>query len=82
MYCGSYHLALRRAADALTNHDRVVRVLILSTLHGFVALDDLIAPYDLRMDDEGSATSERLRQQAAGVGTLNADVTVLAPART
>ncbi|MEU7031640.1 DUF6884 domain-containing protein [Streptomyces sp. NPDC046275] len=79
MYCGSYHVALRRAADALTVHDRTARVLILSALHGFVALDDLIAPYDLRMGDDGSVTGEKLRQQAADLGILHATVTVLGP---
>ncbi|MFF8617058.1 DUF6884 domain-containing protein [Streptomyces sp. NPDC015350] len=79
MYCGSYHMALRRAADALTAQDRTARVLILSALHGFVALDEVIAPYDLRMGDEGSVTGEKLRQQAADLGALHADVTVLGP---
>ncbi|MEU5239681.1 DUF6884 domain-containing protein [Streptomyces lydicus] len=79
MYCGSYHLALRRAADALTNRGRTGRVLILSALHGFADLDDLIAPYDLRMGDEGSVTREQLRQQADDLGITDADVTVLGP---
>ncbi|MGW3391919.1 DUF6884 domain-containing protein [Streptomyces cinereoruber] len=79
MYCGSYHLALRRAADALTAQDGTVRVLILSALYGFVDLDDLIAFYDLRMGDDGSVTGEKLRQQAADLGVLHADVIVLGP---
>jgi hypothetical protein len=79
MYCGSYHMALRRAADALTSQNRTARVLILSALHGLVALDDLIAPYDLRMGDEGSVTGEKLRQQATDLGVLHADATVLGP---
>lgn len=81
MYCGSYHVALRRAADALATQDQnsTARVLILSALHGFVALDDLIAPYNLRMGDEGSVPAERLRQQAADLGALDADVIVLGP---
>jgi hypothetical protein len=81
MYCGSYHVALRRAADSLAaqDQDSTARVLILSALHGFVALDDLIAPYDLRMGDEGSVTGEKLRRQAADLGVLHADVTVLGP---
>ncbi|WP_440581058.1 DUF6884 domain-containing protein [Streptomyces sp. PT19] len=78
MYTGSYHLALRRAADALTR-DRTGCVLILSSLYGLLTLHDLIAPYDLRMGDEGSVTGERLRQQAADLGILGADVTVLGP---
>lgn len=79
MYCGSYHVALRRAADALTVQDGTARVLILSALHGFVDLDEAIAPYDLRMGDDGSVTGEKLRQQAADLGVLHADVTVLGP---
>lgn len=79
MYTGSYHLALRRAADALTCGGRTGHVLILSALHGLVTLHDLVAPYDLRMGDEGSVTGERLRQQAADLGILGADVTVLGP---
>src|SRR5690606_30344038 len=78
MYTGSYHLALRRAADARTR-GRADRVLILSAFHGLLTLHDLIAPYDLRMGDEGSVTGERLRQQAADLGILDADVTVLGP---
>ncbi|MFJ5952621.1 DUF6884 domain-containing protein [Streptomyces noursei] len=79
MYCGSYHRALRRAADVLATQDGSARVLILSALHGFVALDDLIAPYDLRMGDEGTVTGAKLRQQAAELDVLHADVTVLGP---
>ncbi|MFJ9580842.1 DUF6884 domain-containing protein [Streptomyces sp. NPDC101191] len=78
-YTGSYHLALRRAADALTHSGRTGRVLILSALHGLLELQDAIAPYDMRMGDEGSVSGERLRQQAVDLGILDADVTVLGP---
>ncbi|MGX1494972.1 DUF6884 domain-containing protein [Streptomyces tendae] len=81
MYCGSYHVALRRAADALATEDQdsTARVLILSALHGLVVLEEIIPPYNLRMGDEGSVTADRLRQQAADLGVLHADVTVLGP---
>ncbi|WP_225636756.1 DUF6884 domain-containing protein [Streptomyces solaniscabiei] len=79
MYIGTYHLALRRAADALTHGGRTGRTLIYSALYGLLTLHDLIAPYDLRMGDEGSVTGARLRQQAAELGILDADVTVLGP---
>ncbi|MET7487089.1 DUF6884 domain-containing protein [Streptomyces sp. NPDC005538] len=78
-YTGSYHLALRRAADALTDGGRTGCVLILSALYGLLNLHAPIAPYDMRMGDEGSVTGERLRQQAADLGILDADVTVLGP---
>ncbi|MER5615979.1 DUF6884 domain-containing protein [Streptomyces sp. NPDC002215] len=78
-YTGSYHQALRRAADVLTQGGHTGHVLILSALHGLLALHDLITPYDLRMGDRGSVTSQQLRQQAADRGILDADVTVLGP---
>ncbi|MER5889668.1 DUF6884 domain-containing protein [Streptomyces sp. NPDC001941] len=79
MYCGSYHAALRRAADALAAQDSTATVLVLSARHGLVALDEVIAPYDLRMGDEGSVTGEKLRRQASDLGVLHSDVTVLGP---
>jgi hypothetical protein len=78
-YTGSYHLALRRAADALTHGGHTGRVLILSSLYGLLNLHDPTAPYDMRMGDEGSVSGEWLRQQAADLGILGADVTVLGP---
>ncbi|MCZ1012058.1 YaaA family protein [Streptomyces lydicus] len=78
-YTGSYHSALRRAADALTHGGRAGRVLILSSLYGFLELHDLIAPYDMRMGDEGSVSGDQIRRQAADLGILGADVTVLGP---
>jgi hypothetical protein len=79
MYTGSYHTALRRAADALTDGGRTGRILILSALYGLLNLHDPIAPYDMRMGDKGSVSGERLRQQAVELGILGADVTVLGP---
>ncbi|MGW6203679.1 DUF6884 domain-containing protein [Streptomyces sp. NPDC055089] len=79
MYTGSYHWALRRAANTLTHGVRSARVFVLSALHGLLDLNDLIAPYDLRMGETGSVTSEQVRQQAVDRGILDADVTVLGP---
>jgi hypothetical protein len=81
MYTGSYHRALRRAADALTQGGRTGRTLIFSALHGLLSLHDPITPYDLRMGDEGSVTGEHLRQQAIALGIIGAEVTVLGPHR-
>jgi hypothetical protein len=61
LYIGSYHLACRRAAAALTRPDRI---LILSALHGLLPLDRVIAPYDLRMGQPGSIRPAELRSQA------------------
>jgi hypothetical protein len=61
LYTGSYHLACRRAAAALTTPDRI---LILSALHGLLPLDRVIAPYELRMGQPGSISPSALRRQA------------------
>lgn len=75
LYVGSYHRAMRRAADALTRDGG--RVLILSALHGLVELDTVLAPYDMRMGEPGSVTASTLRDQAAALGLDGAEVTVL-----
>lgn len=61
IYTGSYHAACRRAAAALSTPDRT---LILSALHGLLPLDQVIAPYELRMGQPGSITADQLRRQA------------------
>ncbi|MEV0829726.1 DUF6884 domain-containing protein, partial [Nonomuraea rubra] len=75
LYTGSYHRAARRAAEALAG--RRGRVLILSALHGLVALDEPLLPYELRAGQPGTVTGERLREQAAALGITDAAVTVL-----
>lgn len=44
------------------------RVLILSAAHGLLELDDVIAPYDVRMGDTASITPDALGRQAADLG--------------
>jgi hypothetical protein len=76
LYTGSYHRACRRAADALTAQGGTV--VVLSALYGLVPLDQVLAPYDLRMGQPGSVTPARLAEQARGLGLDQAaDVTVL-----
>ena len=78
MYVGSYHLATRRAADALTRDGQDGRVLILSAKYGLLPLDRWIANYDLRLSDPGSVTAETMRHQAHDLCVTGAEVTVLA----
>jgi hypothetical protein len=54
---GSCHVA-----DALTTPDRI---LILSALHGLLPLDEVIAPYELRMGQPGSIGAGGLGRQLA-----------------
>lgn len=75
LYTGSYHRAMRRAADALTRDGG--RVLILSARHGLVALDEVLDPYELRLGDPGAVSAERVREQAEALGVADEAVTVL-----
>jgi hypothetical protein len=43
-------------------------VLILSAKHGLLPLDQVIAPYDLRMGDEGCVTVDQLAEQCKALG--------------
>jgi hypothetical protein len=75
LYTGTYHRAARRAADTLTANGG--RVLILSSLHGLVTLDQILAPYELRAGQPGTVTGETLRAQAAALGITDAATVVL-----
>lgn len=77
LYVGSYHAATRRAAAAIAARTGA-RILILSALHGLTDPATVIAPYDLRMGRPGSVTATHVAAQAAQLGILAADVTVLA----
>lgn len=77
LYTGSLHTHARRTADTLTAHGGTV--LVLSALHGFVPLDQVIEPYDHTWKDAGSVTVEELRSQAAELGLTDAEVVLLTP---
>lgn len=48
MYVGSYHVACRRAAAAITTPERIR---ILSARYGLLRLRQFVEPYDVRMGD-------------------------------
>ncbi|MFK0296893.1 DUF6884 domain-containing protein [Streptomyces sp. NPDC090442] len=77
LYVGSYHRAMRRAADALTRGGRSGRVLILSAKYGLVELSQRLLNYDLRAGALGTVDGETLRRQAHELGISGAAVTVL-----
>ncbi|MGW5336230.1 DUF6884 domain-containing protein [Streptomyces bauhiniae] len=77
LYVGSYHRAMRRAADALTHGGRTGRVLILSAKYGLVELSQHLLNYDLKAGDPGTVDGETLRRQAHELGISGAAVTVL-----
>ncbi|MFM9625090.1 DUF6884 domain-containing protein [Streptomyces turgidiscabies] len=79
LYVGKLHTHARRTADALTAHGGTV--LVLSALHGFLPLDQVIGPYDHVWEDAGSITVEELRAQATDMGLTDADVVLLTPSR-
>lgn len=69
LYTGSlfrYILSAAKAEAAAIVGD--CEVVILSALHGLVRLDDVLAPYDLKMGAKGSVTAETVARQAAELG--------------
>lgn len=63
LYTGSLHRMAAAAGDA-TGH----RVVILSALHGLLAGDDVVAPYDVRMTDADSIDAGELARQLIAAG--------------
>lgn len=57
-------------------------ILVLSALHGLVALDTVLAPYDVKMGDAGSVSVDDVAVQAVELGMLadDAEVYALLPA--
>lgn len=73
LYTGSLFAHVLKGVEAeaaATARDlgRPVTVLVLSALHGLVTLDTVLAPYDVRMGDEGSVTAEQVADTAADLG--------------
>lgn len=64
LYTGPYFKACLAAARRLVP-DECIR--ILSGLHGFVALDAQLAPYEMRLGAPGSVTKLQLADQARGL---------------
>lgn len=69
LYTGSmFRHTLHSALTCASMDDQPARVLILSARYGLLELDEVIAPYDLRMDQPGSITPAQLTDQAAALG--------------
>ncbi|MDQ0847773.1 DUF6884 domain-containing protein [Streptomyces sp. V1I6] len=66
LYVGPFHRLCRRAAHAIAGSAGTV--LVLSAAHGFVTLDQPLAPYELRMGEPGSVRPDQLRDQAGRLG--------------
>ncbi|MDO0939288.1 hypothetical protein QQY66_49180 [Streptomyces sp. DG2A-72] len=75
LYVGSYHRAMRQAADVLTRDSG--RVLILSAKYGLVELSRYLPTYNLKAGAPGTVGGETLRRQAHELGIAGAAVTVL-----
>jgi hypothetical protein len=71
LYTGSYHLACKTYALSIAPRQNV---LILSALHGLVALDQPLAPYNLKMGERGCVSPQTVREQARERGLLEAQV--------
>ncbi len=71
LYTGSLHRMARAAAGAWPGAE----VLVVSGRYGFLRLDDVVEPYEQRIDGPGAITPAELRRQAA---ELIGDRTVVA----
>ncbi|MFD7554191.1 DUF6884 domain-containing protein [Streptomyces sp. NPDC059835] len=76
MYTGSYHLAARKAAFALSGEES--RPLILSAKYGLLRLEDRILDYDLKAGQAGTVGGAALRRQAHHLAVSGCRTTVLA----
>lgn len=74
MYIGPYHRACLTYALTLVPPERVY---ILSAKYGLLALDERIAPYNLKMGQRGCVTARTVADQAAARG-LRAEERVIA----
>lgn len=75
IYTGSLHVAARKAADKLTAAGG--RIVVLSALHGFLPLEQVIDPYDHTWRDAGAVSEQRLAEQALELGIAGAGRVVL-----
>ena len=62
IYIGSMFSDTLRTARTMTSEENIR---ILSAKHGLIALDTIVEPYDLKMGQKGSVTSETLAGQLA-----------------
>lgn len=76
LYIGSYFTMCKRAAEAIGGE-----VFILSGLHGLLPLDQVVAPYEMKMGAKGCVTPAQLHAQAVALGIAEAEVTVIAGKR-
>ena len=67
LYTGPYHKACMAYARSIVPASNI---LILSAKYGFVGLWETIEPYELRMDQRGSACSARIYAQAVELGIV------------
>jgi hypothetical protein len=77
LYTGAMFTQTLSSIEASGDFDRII---ILSALHGLVELDAELAPYDLRMGDEGSVGIEVIRGQAEELGILDDEIFAFLPA--
>ena len=64
LYTGTTFTNVLDAAEKIADADRAdretVQILIVSALYGLIDLDATVAPYDVKMGDEGSIEAEEL----------------------
>lgn len=70
LYTGSMFTLALAAARALVDDQHI---LVLSALHGLVALDEVLDPYDVKMGDDESVTDFNVAAQMLALGWMYDD---------
>lgn len=72
LYTGQHFTHALTSVAALADQDRAAglaaRILVLSARHGLIGLDEIVAPYDLRLGEPGSVSTSTLTEQALAHG--------------
>lgn len=77
LYIGSFHRLTMRAAQALTSRERIR---ILSGRYGLLELDDVVEPYDQRINERFSLAGVDVVAQAEHMGLVGECPILLLPA--
>lgn len=74
LYQGSYYKMNLKYALSITSLNCIY---ILSAKYGLIKSTEIIAPYNLKMGEPGSVTTDKIKQQAASLGILQNEVIIL-----
>lgn len=72
LYQGSYFTACFNYAKEMSDS-----IYIISAKHGLIKPDEVISPYNLRINDEEAITAQEVKEQAQQLKILDSEIVVL-----